>query len=355
MKKILLITLSVLFIMYSCNDDESDLNKISKYEITSSSNSGLVVQDVIIDETLKKIYIVVSNSPAEEFFPLTIIPSIKVSSGAKVSPSSGTQVVFNDADDAVFYEVTAEDGNSETYIVQIIHKQIQNSGFQDWYDVQLSTSASYKEAGRLKNTTLWASANSGTSTYGVYNTMPYVDENVGLEDTMVLIKTSVSGAIPITAGTLFTGRFSLAGAIANPTDPKKATTFGIPYFWRPVSIKFKFKYTAGPDYIKATLNNPSNIFGGFTIDSLDGFDKCNIYAILEKRTGTETIEIGRADFISGTSGNLLSEEMVDFTYTSTENPTHITVVFTSSKDGDLWTGAVGSELIVNNLELIYLE
>jgi len=56
------------------------------------------------------------------------------------------------------------------------------------------------------------------------------------------------------------------------------------------------------------------------------------------------IEKRRADFI---------EQTVDFVYANNEEPTHLTVVFTSSKDGDYWTGAVGSTLIVNDLELIY--
>jgi len=349
MKKTLFFALSLMIIAISCSEDESSSNKITNFEIENSNSLSLVVQDVVIDETLKRIYIVISNSTLDGIFPLTITPTIKISSGAKSSPSSGTEIVFNDPDDAVSYNVKAEDGSLKTYYTQLIHKQIQNSDFQNWYNVMLSINANYSEVGQSSETTLWASANSGTSTYGVYNTMPFID---GI-DTLVLIKTAVAGSIPIAAGTLFTGRFSLAGAISNPTDPKKATTFGIPYFWRPESIKFKYKYTAGPNYIKATLNNPTNIFGGFTIDTLDGSDKCNIYAILEKRTDTETIEIGRANFTSGSTEDILSETIADFIYTSTENPTHISVVFTSSIDGDLWTGAVGSGLIVDDLELIY--
>ena len=349
MKKTLFFALSLMIIAFSCSEDESSSNKITNFDIESSNSTILVVQDVIIDETLKKIFLVISNNSIDGIFPLTITPTIKISADAKISPSSGTQIIFNDADEAVLYIVTAEDGKSDTWIFQIIHKQIQNSDFQNWYDVQLSTSVSYKEIGLSKNTTLWASANSGTSTFGVYNTLPTAID----EDTMVIVKTAMAGSIPIAAGTLFTGKFNLAGAISNPTDPKKATTFGIPFFWRPVSIKFKYKYTAGPNNIKATLINPSNIYGGFTIDTLDGFDKCNVYAILEKRTDTETIEIGRANFISASTEDLLLETIADFIYTNTENPTHITVVFTSSKDGDLWTGAVGSELIIDDLELIY--
>ena len=51
--------------------------------------------------------------------------------------------------------------------------------------------------------------------------------------------------------------------------------------------------------------------------------------------------------------DVLTEMALPITYVSSEKPTHITIVFTSSKDGDLFTGAVGSILIVDDLELLY--
>jgi hypothetical protein len=46
---------------------------------------------------------------------------------------------------------------------------------------------------------------------------------------------------------------------------------------------------------------------------------------------------------------------IPFVYQSSQKPTHITVVFASSKDGDLFTGAVGSTLKIDNVGLIYNE
>jgi hypothetical protein len=68
--------------------------------------------------------------------------------------------------------------------------------------------------------------------------------------------------------------------------------------------------------------------------------------------GENKTEIGRGVLESGNS-DVLSETSIPINYTSDQNPTHITVMFTSSKDGSLFTGAVGSTLIVDNLELIY--
>ena len=56
---------------------------------------------------------------------------------------------------------------------------------------------------------------------------------------------------------------------------------------------------------------------------------------------------------SGTTGDIMTEALLTFNYTSSENPTHITIVFSSSTDGHFWRGAVGSTLVIDDLELIY--
>jgi hypothetical protein len=349
MKKLLFLLVFPILIIQACDEDPSTENNIKEFTISSFSYQNLDIKNISIDEKNRKVFVAISNTEIEDIFPLNITPTIKISTGAKISPKSGVPVLFNHPDDFISYEVTSEEGKKVTWVLHLVHKQIQNSDFQKWYTVQISTSAGYQELGQSANSTFWASANTGTSTYNVYNTQTYI---VG-EDTMALIKTSVAGPVVLAAGTLFTGKFNIKGAITNPTDPQKATDFGMPFFWKPSSMKFKFKYTAGADYIRATLINPSNLFGGFTIEHLAGSDNCKIYAFLEKRTGDIITEIARATFVSGTTGADFIEQTVDFVYVNNEEPTHLTVVFTSSKDGDYWTGAVGSTLIVNDLELLY--
>lgn len=348
MKKLISILLLGLVVLSACEEEKSNKNDIINFTITTSSYTELDQETKQINSVEKKVIIAISNTELDNIFPLTITPSITVSSGATIIPSSGTAVTFNTPDDVLTYQVTSEDGKTSNWVLQLVNKQLQNADFQKWYTINLTSSVGYEEVGLSANTTIWASANPGTSSYSVYNTEPYVQG----DDTLVRIKTDQAGVIPIAAGTLFTGKFNLAGAITNPTDPKKATDFGVPYFWRPVSMKFLFKYTAGEVYIKATLDDPWNLFGGFTKDTIAGTDQCNIYAILEKTTDTGTQLIARADFISGTTIDF-AEQTVNFVYLNNEIPNQITIVFTSSKDGDLWTGAQGSELIIDDLELLF--
>jgi hypothetical protein len=93
--------------------------------------------------------------------------------------------------------------------------------------------------------------------------------------------------------------------------------------------------------------------GGFTMTDIEGEDKFTAYVMLEIRDGTNILEIGRAEIISGETQNDTKEIMLPFNYTNSQKPTHIYVVFASSKDGDLFTGAVGSTLTIDDLELVY--
>jgi len=355
MKKIIIPILAI-FMLISCSDDEKSSNAdIISMEITGFSDQALVhtATEIIAEEA--KVYIYLDNDLTQHTFPIHIASEIILSSGAKAASIVDGELSFSNIDEVKKITITAEDGNVKDWYIFIIHKQIQNHRFENWYTGVGMNGKSYTEIGNSAIESLWATANMGTSMYTVYCTQPKYET----ANTLAEIKTGQTGltaensTIPITAGTLFTGRFNIAGAIANPTDPKKATDFGIPFRHKPTAIKVKYKYQAGEKYIQATLNSPTNIFGGFTVTEIEGEDQCSIYAILEKRSGDSSIELARAQLDSGTTPDILTEFTIPFNYTSTENPTHITIVFTSSIDGDLWRGAVGSTLIVDDLQLVY--
>jgi putative glycosyl hydrolase or carbohydrate binding protein len=348
MKKILpLLLIAILF--FACSDDKSSNADITDAYITDLSDSNLDYIQSSIDNENGKIFLFFNNDLRNITFPINLGADIKVSSGAKMSSLLNGELIFLTPDNILTTEVIAEDGTSKNWSVFLVHKQLQNSDFETWFDNMGMNGKAYKESGNSSVTTVWSTANMGTSTYSVYGTKPINDS----ENTLVEIKTQEAGNLPITAGTIFTGVFSLAEAIANPTDPEKATLFGTPFIFRPTGFKFKFKYQAGDNYVQATLVNPTNIFGGFTIADIAGEDKCTIYAFLEVRDGDQITEIARTKMESGTTENNLTEATLTFNYTSTENPTHITIVFSSSTDGALWRGAVESTLVVDDVELIY--
>lgn len=342
--------LFIFIMLQACKkEDLSTVANIADFNISDLNPSGLVPDTVVVDDASQTISLLFAETLSAESFPVSFVAHFGLTSGATSLPASGTTFTISDRDDFDLLTLTAEDGSKYEYGIVLRDNQITNSGFEDWYAASGMDSRSYKEPGMDARSTVWATANYGTSMYGVYCTKPLVDG----DNTLAQIKTGETSLIPITAGTLFNGRFDVNGAISNPTNPRKAVAFGIPFTLRPTAFRFRYTYRPGERYIKATLKNPSNLFGGFNITDLEGGDMFAAYAVLEVREGSQVTEIGRAEINSGAAQEVFQELTVPFVYSSNKKPTHIYVVFTSSKDGDLFTGAVGSTLTVDDLELVY--
>jgi len=349
MKKLLIFTLMAL-LLTSCKKPHKPENPaIFDFAVSNISQATPVLDTIVIDEGYKAIYLLFSNSLSAVTFPLQVTATFSLTTGAASAPASGSAITFSSKDELSHYLVTASDGTEVTYTVSLRDDQIPDNDFENWYTTEGMNGASFSEPGMAENNTAWATANMGTSTFGVYCTTPLtVDGN-----TAAKITTGSTSLVPVTAGTVFNGKFDVNGAINHPTDPKRATDFGIPFSLRPSSISFSYTYQPGSRYVQATLNSPSNIFGGFTVSDIAGTDMFTAYAVLEKRTAASTVEIARAEMISGDVQTSSKNVTIPFTYTSTAKPTHIFIVFSSSKDGDLWRGAVGSKLTVDDVVLNY--
>ena len=342
--------LSLVLLLSACKKDrEPEDAIITDYSVANLNQSSFILDRVFIDESKKTIYLLFANSFSTASLPLQFTATFSLTDGATSLPASGGTVTFNNIDERFEYTLTASDGTKISYYVVLRDYQLPDSGFEDWYSTTGMNGKSFYEPGKSAETTVWATANQGTSTFGVYCTTPVVIDG----NKAVQIVTGETSMVPVTAGTIFTGTFDINGAIDHPTDPKQATVFGIPFCLRPVSIKFKYKFQPGSRYVRAVLNNPVNIFGGFTIEDIPGNDMFTVYSVLEKRDGTNVTEVGRANMVSGDAQGVMTEVSLPYTYSSTEKPTHIYVVFASSKDGDHFTGAVGSTLTIDDVELVY--
>jgi len=346
----LIVVLSLVLIIISCKKSkEPEDASITEFGVSDISQASFQLDRIFIEESVKTVYLLFANSIPSTAFPLQLTVTFSLTDGATSVPASGEPIVFNSMEERFRYILTASDGTKIDFYVVLRNDQLPDATFEEWYSATGMNGQPFLEPGKSAETTVWATANQGTSTFGVYCTTPVVIN----DNKAVRIITGETSLVPITAGTLFTGKFDVDGAINNPTDPKKATHFGIPFSLRPFAVKFRYMYQPGNNYIKATLKNPSNIFGGFTIDEMAGNDKFTAYAVLEKRDGAVVTEVARAEMISGDVQDVMKEISLPFTYSSDEKPTHIYVVFASSKDGDLFTGSAGSTLTIDDVELIY--
>jgi hypothetical protein len=340
----------VTLLLHSCIKDDrfglSSFKEIKGFELPGQA--GLTV----INTEERSILIPMGEDASlTNLAPLNVV----ISNFAELSPSLNEPQDFSDP---VNYTITAEDNSTSTWTVTAVpalpNPQLSNSNFDLWYDV-----GRYQQPGENANNTVWGTANRALAIAGNANTNA---EDLGNGDYAARL-TSVAAPLLVrmAAATLFTGKFT--DKFPSPTDPRSNIAFGTPFNGRPNAFRVDYKYLPGPSYEDAA-GNP-----------LTGGDQCDIYVLLEKREGDNIERIGTGWFRSGTEvpdwNNLeieikygeLSSSDPEFEYANIkegemwgdpqETPTHITVVFSSSALGDFFTGAIGSELWVNNFELVY--
>ena len=344
-----IISMSMLIASSCIQDDFFSLSPYKEIKAFELSGQAGVTE---IDTEERSITV-----PMSEGVDLTSLsPSVlEISNLASVSPSIEEAQNFSEP---VLYTVTAEDNTQAVWTVTAVaalpNPQIPNSNFDLWYTV-----SDYQQPGESADNTVWGTANRAVSIAGDANANP---EDLGGGDFAARL-TSVAAPLLVrmAAATLFTGKFT--EDFPSVSDPRSNIDFGTPFAGRPKAFRVDYKYLPGESY-EDEDGNP-----------LPGGDQCDIYVLLEKRTGDDVERIGTGWFRSSDEvvdfSNLevnikygeLSPSDPEFEYANIregeswgnpqDTPTHITVVFSSSALGDFFTGAIGSELWVNNFELVY--
>lgn len=353
----------LMLMLISCIDEyhfgKYDQAKIISFGIENHIGSAN------IDHDARMITVLVDESSDMVNLRITLL---KVSSFAIATPGQGDIVDFSQP---VPIEVTAENGIKQIYTVFAKRSQaeiqLNNSNFQDWYEV--GGSKPYFEPGISMEETIWGTGNSGVVTLGSPNVKPMGStESVYASLKTVELPLGALLGQGIGAGSMFTGFFKL-----NIGNPVASAKFGIPYSARPVSFKVSYKYSPG-----------QLVKNGKLIPLPTARDSCDIGIILTNRSVEPYKHIAVAWFRSDENITEWTDLTVEFKYgqpnspqnyekpkdiyilengverlvpvvygTGNEKPTHITVVFASSHRGDFFEGAPGSELFIDDLELIY--
>ena len=186
-------------------------------------------------------------------------PEFTLTPGATISPASGTERDFTTPQ---FYTVTSEDGNWKkeyqvTYIIAGISSEYHFENVKDYKSSLLKYvyNIFYENDSEGKWVMDWASGNTGFALTGAgtedpasFPTSSYAEGKMGK---CVKLETKSTGdfgsklGMPIAAGNLFMGTFSVGNAL---TDPLKATMFGVPFEHIPTYLKGYYKYKAGEVY-----------------------------------------------------------------------------------------------------------
>ena len=302
-----------------------------------------------------------------------LAPQFVVTDGATIEPASGTERDFSQG--ALPYVVTSQDGNwQRTYEVEFVveHRTTVDVIHYDFERVSLFNGKYYvwselKADGTEVNN--WASGNGGfaiSRPQATPDEYPTVTIEDGYDGKCVKLETCATGSfgammkMPLAAGNLFLGKFVTETAL---TDAMKSTQFGTPFDKKPVRFTGYYKYSPGEEFKDRNGN----------VDK-DRIDEGAIYAILYKNHDAE----GKPVVLYGdnvqTSEHIVAKAImaevrptdewtpfeIEFDYYGNELDQetldtfgyNLTVVFSSSKNGAYFQGAIGSTLYIDKVEII---
>ena len=269
--------------------------------------------------------------------------------------SAPSSFVFTNSNDKKQITLIADNGDERVWNVLIV-PSIENSKFEDWSNIGTGKININPRHGKGLG---WATANNSF----VQGTTP-VDNQDGYAAQMKTGIQRLSGigiGELITAGTIFTGYFQINVSYLN--NPPLMTYFGIPFIMRPESISVDAKYEAGVKFQRSVKANENS---SYKLKDTIGTDQGRIWVELLRWEGNGELEyhgdpvnglkvLGKGEFIFDGANTALRNWdnytipiKYDSKYKNLE-PTHISIVMTSSRQGDLFIGAEGSTLTVDNV------
>ena len=302
-----------------------------------------------------------------------LAPQFVTTEGATLEPANGTARDFSGG--ALAYTVTSQDGNwQRIYEVEFVeeHRTTRDTISYDFERFSLESNKYYKWSELKEDGTesdKWASGNGGFAISNQsakpeeYPTVPVED---GYEGHAVKLTTSKTGPIaamvrmPMAAGNLFIGRFDTSTALQNPL---KSTQFGEPFDKKPMKFTGYYKYQPGDTFqdrsgnvmkdsvdrgaIYAIFFKNHDADGNVVVLDGENVQTCEYIvakAIMQEVTPVEGWTPFEIPFVY--EGYEFNQETLDtFGYS-------LTVVFSSSKGGDLFRGAIGSTLYIDKVKVI---
>lgn len=334
---------------------ESSEAKITAFTFDKSvaANSVVGTQPVINGTTIS--FTVADSAKPEDI--IALVPTITVSEKATITPGSG---IAQDFSQVVKYTVIAEDGTQQEYTVMI-------GGI--FYDFEVWTVVNPTAKPELQYTSAagWADCNPavqliksmGASSIGYTGPFPVNSTTEAYSGKFAanLVSIDTKGGkmlgqtVPkVTAATIFLGKFNAMAAIGGAM---KATEFGILYDKKPLSVKGYFKYTPGSEFYEGTTLTEGKK------------DECALCAVLyevvkesDKLDGSNIYTsdkiVAMKQFFSGEVKEYTPFELkLDYNKEYQADKLYkFTVIFSASKDGAAYNAAVGSHLIVDDVEIV---
>lgn len=284
-----------------------------------------------------------------------LAPEFTLSAGATILPASG---VAQDFSKPVEYTVTSADGMLvRTYTVSVRTEAALSNNLDEWSKIQ-TEEGNDKSIYYTPSDADWSTANIGNVLlraigYNLKNTVDVTTDahqgtNAAIIRTEFVSDKPVFGMnTPIASGSLYLGNFTTGTLM---TDPMKCTEFGVPITRKPVKVEGYYKYLPGEVF----TDEKYNVIAGAK-------DSCAIYAVVFK--GKEPLNgrnvltsdriIAKAVIKDGAKPAYTKFEL-NLDYKSAADlagDLMFTIVCSSSWDGNIFKGAVGSTLYVDDIKV----
>ena len=370
---------SLLALHFLCSSCIKDEPKNMECDVVEAWVEGDGLAQYFIRESDMRISDVPSGEERLTFIvrDLNTLPAMPVqftlTPGATVSPANGSSQDFTNG--PVTYTVTSEDGQwHRTYIVDFREATLPSNKY-DFEDFELSANGHYylwyymSDNGSIER--IWASGNEGymiacpNTAATDYPTVP--DEN-GVEGYCIKLTTRSTGSWgrtfkkPIAAGNFFLGAFDSQYSLTNTL---KTTLMGIPYTKEPVKVTGYYKYSPGEVFtdkdsqpVEGRIDEPS-IYSVLYLNHdeqgneimLHGDDVLSSPNIVRK---AQVASLPPTDEWQRFEMTFQGSDPIDYELLSNRGY-NLALVFSSSKTGDLFEGALGSTLYVDKVEITFNE
>lgn len=302
-------------------------------------------------------------------------PRFTITPGATIVPENGSVQDFSKG--PVTYTVTSQDGRwTRRYAVEFrrVTVTVTDTICHDFEHFELisQNGSYYAWHNLLPNGSLgndWASGNPGydlsrqvSDTPLDYPTAPLADGYEGYGVKLTTRDTGFFGSLkgmPLAPGNLFIGNFDVVRAL---TDAMGATQFGKPFDRRPVKYTGYYKYKPGAKYqdknkqAVAGKRDQGSIYSVFYINH---DEQGNPIMLQGDNVLSSPYIVAVAEVPDITGADEWTHFEIPYTYKKQVDPQilanrgySLTVVFSSSIDGAIFQGAIGSELCVDKVRVI---
>ncbi len=241
-----------------------------------------------------------------------------------------------------------ETATSEAVFTTEAAPQLENLGFDDWY-----------EDGKVwmpnlnAGVQIWDTANPGSAAIGVSPTAPESDVVVsGKAVRMETMQVNILGIKKLAAGNIYTGKFDKLAGLGAELD------WGVPFGARPLAVRGYYKYS--PKVIDIAEDKDYK-------DKLGQMDECQIQIFLAEWDKPFHVNSAKKQFVDRDNASVIafsefcsseeSGEYATFTlpivYNDRRTPTYIVMSGCASRYGNFFCGGLGSLLYIDEFELVY--